>query len=295
MAIPLTVFSTVVDGNTGDDDNKLTALEQYRLCVSAVERYSKDAPDTYTEDVTGDAGNYYAISNLTYWVEGFSHVTQIEYPAATIASDETPQYLEPEDWDDNYWAEISGTHTRHIYLPHHAPAATETMRITYTVPYQWVAGGSATAVEQEAHGFTANDYVYLDSTTYTAADSIRIATHQVSAVTDADNFSAKWLQADVPTEHFFAICNLASGLCCQALAAKYASIGRTLINVDSASHASKSSDYAKRAKEFIDLYRNQLGFDREDDYQGAGEFIDLDTRPGYPGNRDYLHHRGETR
>jgi len=290
MAILLSVFFLQTESLVGVDDNQLTTLETYRNVTSAVERYSKDAPDTYTQDVAGDGGRYYAISNLTYWTEGFSRVLQIEYPAATIASDETPVYLEPEDWQDDYWAVVSTVLTRHIYLPAHAPAATEAMRITYTVPYLWSVGGSTISVTQADHGFAANDYVYLDGSTYYAAGSIRVATHQVLTAPTSSTFTAKILAADIPTEHFFAVCNLAAGLCCQALAAKYASIGRALLSVDSATHMSKSSDYAKRAKEFIDLYRNQLGLDDSRDYKAAGEFVDWDTVPGFPGNRDYLHH-----
>ncbi|MBU2072767.1 MAG: hypothetical protein KKA68_21240 [Gammaproteobacteria bacterium] len=297
MAILLSVFLAQVDGLTGDTDNQLSDLENERNITAAVERYSKDAPDTYTEDVTGDGGKYYSVANLTYWTEGFSQVLSIEYPAATIASDEMPIYLEPEDWQDNYWAEISSVHTRHIYLPNHAPAATETMRITYTLPYLWTAGGTAASVSQTGHGFSTNGYVYYNdsNSTYYSADSIRIATHQVITVPDANSFTAKILGVDIPTEHFFAVCHLAAGLSCQALAAKYASIGRSLVNVDSAAHMSKSTDYAKRAKEFIDLYRNQLGLDQANDHKAAGEFVDWDTKPGYPGNRDYLHHSGGIR
>jgi hypothetical protein len=90
-----------------------------------------------TVDVSGDGGNYYGIvAALTSWSEGFSQILAIEYPAPTVASDEAPVYLDPEDWDDDYW---DGS-TRYLYLPNHAPAAADAMRIRYTTPYTETAG-----------------------------------------------------------------------------------------------------------------------------------------------------------
>lgn len=135
MTTALTVFTTQLGYLLASvDTNKLSSAAQQALVKAAVEQYSRDRPDSETDDVTGDAGRYYAVATaLTAWIEGFSHITAIEYPAATIASDEAPTYLEPEDWREDYWA----SDVRYLYLPRHAPAATETMRITYTVPYGW--------------------------------------------------------------------------------------------------------------------------------------------------------------
>ncbi len=101
---------------------------------AALEKYSKDRPDVAHLDKAGDGGKYYEINTTTFteWVEGFSRIVSIEYPAATIASDERPRLLLPaHDWDDNYWEESA----RHLYLPNHAPLSSEEMRIVYTTPY----------------------------------------------------------------------------------------------------------------------------------------------------------------
>lgn len=136
MTIGLATFRAQVDYLIDADDDIISEDARDELIKAAVERYSHDAPDTHTDDVSGDGGKYYGVSaSLASWAEGFSRVTEIEYPAATIASDETPVYLEPEDWRDDYWAEVTSVQTRYLYLPNHSPAATETMRITYTVPY----------------------------------------------------------------------------------------------------------------------------------------------------------------
>ena len=289
MALLLSVFDAQVENLLTGDTDIFSLLKRYRMIVAAVERYSKDNPDTDTEDVTGDGGNYYVLTTvLDNWTNGFSRVTSIEYPAATIASDEAPVYLDAEDWDDDRWAEVSGTATRHLYLPSHAPAATETMRITYTVPWLWAAGGSEIAVAQTGHGFSVNDYVYLDGSTYYAAGDQRIATHQVTTVTDSDNIKTKILTTTIPTADFFAVCHLAAGYCCRAIAAKFAQSKDSTIAVDSATHASKSEDYASRAADFIAMYEKHMGLDAEQVVKPANAFVDFDTYPGWPSNRQFI-------
>ena len=290
MALLLSVFRTQVDALITADADIFSQVNRDRQVQAAVERYSKDAPDTQTDDVTGDGGKYYVVTTeLSSWVEGFSRITDIEYPAATIASDETPQYLNPEDFQDDYWADVSGTQTRHLYLPNHSPASTETMRITYTVPWPWAASSTTTAVVQEAHGFSVDDYVYLDSTWQEAAD-IRNATHQVTAAADADNFTAAVLEVDIPTSDFFAVCHLAAGLICQDVAARYARTSDSTILADSVGHTTRSEQHARRAKEFFALYEKHLGLGEEADTKAAGDFVDWDTAPGWPSGRDYIFH-----
>jgi hypothetical protein len=243
MTISLNVFNEVVDDLIEADDELLTAAAREQFIKAALAKYSGDRPDSYSEDVTGDAGKYYAISNLTYWSEGFSHVTDIEYPAAAVASDETPVYLSTDDWRDDYWAEVSTVLTRHIWLPNHAPAATETMRVTYSIPYTFDATTTATSA---------------------------------------------------PAQDFYAICYWAAGLCCQAMAAKFAKSKDSLIAVDSATHSPKSTDYAARAVEFFNLYNQHMGIGTEgaETLNAAGEFVDWDTSPEWPAGRSYIFRGG---
>lgn len=292
MAISLTVFRAQIDGQITADDAELSQLTRNRHIKSAIERYSIDRPDEVIEDESGDAGKYYAITGesglLTSWVEGFSRVVEIEYPAATIDSDEAPQYLDREDWRDDYIA----SSVRYLYLPNHAPAATETMRIRYTAPWLWTASSVTTAVNQTAHGFSKNDYVYQDpddSAWYEATDQ-RIATHQVSAVADENNFTAALLEVDIPVGDFFAVCHLAAALCCDALSAQYARIGDSTVNVDSAAHVTKSQEFARQAKRFMELYNQHLGLGQEQKVEGTGDFVDWDTAPGWPSGRQYIFH-----
>jgi len=131
MAYTVAQILTKVDLIISADDDELSAAARSEQVRAAIEQYSHDVPDIITEDEAGDAGNYYAVTGLAKWSEGFSQVLSIQYPAPTVASDEAPVYLEPDDWDADYW---DGS-VRYIYLPNHAPAATEAMRIRYTAPY----------------------------------------------------------------------------------------------------------------------------------------------------------------
>lgn len=292
MAVSLAVFRAQVDGLIAASDTELSELRRERLIKSAVERYSTDKPDKITVDVSGDDGNYYEIStSLTSWVEGFSRIDAIEYPAPTVASDEAPTYLDPEDWDDDYW----DASKRYLYLPHHAPATGDKMRIRYTVPWLWVDSTITTVVEQIAHGFALNDYLYLEDIWVKATDQ-RIATHKISVLTDVDNFTVELLEVDIVVADFFAVCNLSAGLCAQAISAKYSRTSDSTFSADSVDHLSRAQQWAARAKAFIALYEEHLGIGADaGDEQGTGDFVDWDTSPGWPGSRDYLFHGKHTR
>lgn len=290
MAFPLSVFDAQLNNLLEGDTDLLSLLARYRNIASAVEKYSGDRPDAVIAEVTGDAGKFYPIvTNLTAWTEGLSRIQLIEYPMAVIASDEMPQYLSDTDWQDDFWALLSAVQTRYLFLPNHAPAATETMRITYTAPYIWSASGTDISVAA-SNTFNDDDYAYLDGSTYTLATNIQIATHQITDATDGSNFIAQILVADVPPADFFAVCHWAAGLCCQAMATKFAKSKDSTIAVDSATHSPKSTDHAARAQEFFTLYNQHLGIGEEGaaTLNAAGEFVDWNTSPEWPDSRTFI-------
>lgn len=275
------------------DNDELAQNARDAQIFAAVERFGGDVPYTHTDDVTGDAGRYYGIAaSLATFVEGFSRVTAIEYPAADITADETPQYLEPEDWRDDYYKTVSGTRTRYLLLPHHTPAATETMRITFTVPYAWTASATTGGtVTQTAHGFSANDYIYENGGTWYEATASNLGTHKVATVPTADTFTAYIMQVDIGPSAFHAVCYMAAGLVCQVLATKYASIGDSTIGADSTAHSSKSAEYAQRARDFMKHYAALIGTDKDDAPPApSARFINWDTAPGGSRARQWIFH-----
>lgn len=290
MAFNLNVIQLQVDGILSADNNELTQLRRNRLIKAAVEMYSNDRPEQVTADVTGDGGKYYLISSvLTSFIEGFSRVLEIEYPAQAVTADHVPTMLDSEDWDDDY---NNGT-ARYLFFPNHSPASTETVRVRHTAPYLWTVSAVTTAVNQVAHGLSLNDYVYLDPDDSTWKDAVeqRLATHRVTVVTDADNFTAGVLEVDLPPSDFFAVCNLAASLTCSAIATKYARTNDQTITADVVDNAGRSERFSTQARELMDLYKDQVGLTEESKAReyAAAEFVDVDPVPSWSGS--YLYHR----
>ncbi len=229
MTTALSVFNARVDIKLeGVSEGEYPSDSRDEQIEAALERYSKDRPkESAVKDLSGDGGKYYEINAtiFTGWVEGFSRIILLEYPAPTIASDDPPTPLEDEDWIDDY----RDATKRYLYLPNHTPGSSETMRITYTLPYVFANEGSETT--------------------------------------------------DTPEQDFDAICHLAAGLCCQALAVKYGQSIEPTIGVDVINYAQKSDFYARRAKELIALYEEHLGI--EEGVAAAGVIAELDVETTY--------------
>lgn len=245
MTTSLFTFRDQVEILLGPDDSRteLQSGEILEMVKAAVERYSRDNPDEVTEDEAGDGGKYYAVSGLTSWVTDFSRVVAIEYPAEAVSEDSQPQYLDSEDWRDDYFVGSA----QYILLPNHAPAVGESMRIRYTAPYTF----------------------------------------------DSDN------DTTIPTQDFYAVCHLAAGLCCQAIATKYSRTSDSTITADSVNHTPRSSQFAARAKQYIAFYEQHMGLGSDDGkppfVQAAGAFIDFDTEPTWQVGRQFLFHGRHTR
>lgn len=293
----LSTFLTQVDELTfeGSSDKEMSDAARYRQIRAAIQQYSHDLPDIYVEDESGDGGKYYAITDLANWVEGFSRILQIEYPAASVTADETPTYLEPEDYDDNYQIDVSSTgQVRYIRFINVTPASAEDFRVTYTVPYFWTVSTTTTDVSQTGHGFLKDDFVYLNSAgTWVEATNENLATHQVTAVGSVDAFTAGILQTTTPDEDFTALCWKAACLLCRAIATKYSRIGDSLVGADAGAHVTKAQEFSSRADKFCKMYREHLGLDVDPGQREnpAGTFVDWDTAPGWRSGRRYLFHR----
>jgi hypothetical protein len=226
MTFSIVVFQAQVDQLLSADDDELPDVARSDQIEAAIERYSRDIPDEITADVTGDAGKYYPLAaSLTAWSEGFSRILSIEYPALAVSADHLPQFIDT--WNDDYWA--GGT--RYLFLPGHAPAATETMRIRYTAPYVKAS----------------NAY-------------------------------------DIPPIDFNAVCQLATGYCCLAIATKYARTSDATISADSVDHAGRSERFRTQAQEWFRLYEEHIGLTKSLLAGGAGgegqeapaiEFVDF--------------------
>jgi hypothetical protein len=299
MAFELEEFLTQVKNVapeiiTASEIDDVSMSQQIKQAVSD---YSQDKPDTTATDFSGDGGKYYnLLSTLTSYADGFSRIKTISYIAATLADDDLPEYLESQDWDEDFYA----AGVRYLFFPNHNPAATETVRATYTALYSWSAGTTTTAVNQSSHGFSVNDYVYQNSSSTwvsagTGDTANLLATHQVTTVTDVDNFTATALAISIPEVDFFAVCNRAACLICRSIAERYARTSDSTITADSVNHTTRSQLFSDRADEFCQLYSDHMGIRMDSDGNkiepGYAEFVDIDTSPNWPTGRQYLFHR----
>ncbi len=297
MAFELAEFLTQVQNAAPQIiDEEMATIDLNQQIKQAVSAYSQDKPDTIASDFSGDGGKYYNLfTSLTSYEDGFSRIQTISYIAATIADDELPNYLEAQDWDEDFYA--GGI--RFLFFPNHSPSSTETVRVTYSAIYSWSAGTTTTAVSQTTHGFSVNDFVYQNaSSTWVSAGigatANLLATHQVTTVTDADNFTATALAISVPETDFFAICNKAACLICRSIAERYARTGDSTITADSVNHTTRSELFSDRADEFCKLYNDHIGINFDSDGNkiepGHAEFITFDDPVFFPGSRRLLFH-----
>ena len=299
MSILITTFAAEADAllQSADVGNELNTPTRYQRVRAALAQYALDFPSITTEDVTGTGGQYYPLTGgsavLTQWADNISNVKQIEYPAVDVTGAGTPQYLEPGTWLDDY--EAGGV--TYLYLRNTAPSAAEEMRVTYTTRYAWEASSTTTDVNQDAHGFSADDYIRQDSAGDWEAATVLTGTHQVTAVADADNFTAATLEIDVPTNHFDALCSLIACHYCNAIATKYSRTNDSTINADAVDHPSRATRFVTMADRFCSAYRKMVGLGtsgaggQDSAARPSGSFIDLDTQPRYPTGRRYLTHR----
>ena len=141
----LTAFDTTVDRLIQDTQTVLDTDDIGEQIKIALSRYSYDKPHVDVVEFAGDGGKYYAIStSLTNWRDGFSNIQAVEYPAATIASDEAPRMLEPEDF-----AIFETATAKYLYFPSHTPTSSYTVRVWYTDPYLFAGSPEACDIRDE--------------------------------------------------------------------------------------------------------------------------------------------------
>lgn len=293
MAFDLQTFRAQVDSLVSANDTELSRYRRELQIKAAVELYSIERPDEPVEDVTGDGGRYYPLTGgsavLSAFVDGFSRILAVEYPAQAVSEDHDPIMLDPREWDDDYW---DATPLRYIRFDTMAPASGETARVRFTAPYAWSVATATTQITQTGHGFSVNDWIYFNGVQWKAVEAEEVGIAQVSASADADTFTYKSIQCSVPAEHFHAVCYLAASLICTAIASKYSRTSDSTINADSVDHPSRSTAFSDRAREFRRQYEQQLQRGEASNQKGDGysQFIDVVTTPEWPMSRRYLFH-----
>lgn len=99
--------------------------------AQAVTKYSQDKPRDVVEDETGNGTPYFVVVGsgavLASWLDQFSQIQWIDYPAGAVSATYQPNPLQPRDW--TFYADASKTY---LWLKNATPTVSETVRIAYT-------------------------------------------------------------------------------------------------------------------------------------------------------------------
>ena len=118
----------VTFSNLPDDVQTAMAAQAASAVAAALARFGEDHAQEVVEGITGDGNDYYDLSDgLTAWDEDSSSVLAVEYPY-TIGEDNE---LDLSEWS----IEIAPSTGKTLYLNESSPAATETIKVTFTAPW----------------------------------------------------------------------------------------------------------------------------------------------------------------
>jgi hypothetical protein len=119
---------SVTDPLLSDD-----ALDE--VIAQAVSHYTGDRPRVVVADVDGDGSAYYPLTGadavLADWADGSSRVVSIDYPAGTVASGGSPNWLDS-DLDWTFYRDADLAYLRFLAV---SPSTGRTARVTYTAPH----------------------------------------------------------------------------------------------------------------------------------------------------------------
>lgn len=297
MTITLTSFVQQLQNMVPDiPSNELATTNLQQQIKEAVRNYSLLKPDETTVDIAGNGTGYYEVLLLSGWEDELSHVESVQFPAPIIANNETPQTLDKNEWIDDYYDGAK----RYIYFRNYSPSSSDSFRIRYTSLYTWSAGTITTNVKQISHGFSVNDYVYLESALdcpvwQSTTGAELLATHQVKTVTDADTVILTELASNLPNVRFYIVCVRAACLLCNEIAARYSRTSDSTISLDSVDHPSRTDNFLALAERYCQEWQDAMGISSGADGDGiqfpiATEMVELDTRPSWRQSRRYLMH-----
>jgi hypothetical protein len=138
MATTLATMLTKLTERLQDDDSVLEAGEMISAVREAVVDYSRYRPSEAVADIAGTGGYDYALPAA--WVTDFSHLLCVEFPAG----ERIPVYLEETDY-----GLYRTTTTTQLRLLTVTPSATQTVRVTFTVPHMVTTQASTLPAQDE--------------------------------------------------------------------------------------------------------------------------------------------------
>ena len=166
-----------------DDEDVDRAIQ-----TAVVSEYSRHRPRLVVHDETS-GGSYFDVSDWAGWVDGFSEVQQVEYPAIdpTAASTGDPPILEPRRRYDMYTTPT----VNYLRLIGLNTAATETLRITFTTPRAYLSGGAQTIESRDLEAVL--DLSASIACLTAASRAVPIHDGMIRAQVDRGGESDKWI------------------------------------------------------------------------------------------------------
>lgn len=125
----LATFNARVGELVKDGAGDLASGEVDNAVLAAVKRYSRHKPQSPVHEFQGNGGYDYPLPDD--WVQGFSRITQVEYPY----DQQQPNIIPKEEWT-LFLKLVNSTQTLVLRFLAIQPAAEEYIRITYTIPHK---------------------------------------------------------------------------------------------------------------------------------------------------------------
>ena len=166
-----------------------TLTAQQTLAVNmALRMHSKHRPRVIVEDVDGDGGFDYALSDLDAWTDGFSVMRQVEYPVDD--TDDDAEILDDDDWA--IYETPDGTFLRFL---EDTPEADEDFRVTYTGIHDFSGDLSACTVkafdEEAVQALAASHFLRMLSVYYAQNQDSTISADSVGHASMSAEYAAR--------------------------------------------------------------------------------------------------------
>lgn len=291
--------------NLTDADEILVDTDEIADSIDeAVKEYSRAKPREIIDHFAGQDEYDYDIANLLpNWVDDFSNIKDIEYPAGEQAA----EIIEDIDW------EIYKPDPREYSIADIESEATEIVLSTVAnalffkkhdciyikdetnSEINWAAAdGNTTTGVVTLKNAAANDY---ESATVSKRKVLRFPNHSPAAdeiirviytaththSTDADT---------IPTIDYDAVVNLAAAIAALKVAAHFAKSADSSIGADAIDYITKAALWKDQADKYLGMYKEHLGI-RDGEPAAASKTKDWDLT--YPWGSDYLFHGRRSR
>lgn len=177
-----TAVGLLVPGDHPVDATPLASMKA-KAVAKAMDHHSRHKPNVVIEDLDGDGGFDYAVSDLTSWADDFSVIRQVEYPVDD--EDESPDILQDDDW--MVYEKPDGAVLRFL---RDTPSAAEDLRVTYTARHTCTAEACSVASgdDEAVQSLAAHCFCKMLSAAYSLNQDSTIEADSVDHGSKARNF-----------------------------------------------------------------------------------------------------------